>query len=120
MPARGERVAGLTTHILDTAHGQPAAGVTVRAYNVDDERQCVARAVTNADGRTDSPLIAAGDLSTGCYELEFDIGDYFEGIAGSGPQFLGTVVIRVNLEAGEHYHVPLLASPFGYSTYRGS
>ncbi len=113
-------MAGLTTHILDTANGQPAAGVGVRAYNVDGERQCVAKAVTNADGRTDSPLIAAGDLSTGCYELEFDIGEYFERIGGSGPAFLGTVVIRVKLQAGEHYHVPLLASPYGYSTYRGS
>lgn len=113
-------MAGLTTHILDTANGQPAAGVSVRAYSLDGERQCVARAVTNADGRTDSPLIAAGDLSTGCYELEFDIGDYFERSGGNGPSFLGTVVIRVNLDAGEHYHVPLLASPFGYSTYRGS
>ena len=113
-------MAGLTTHILDTANGQPAAGVSVRAYNVDDDRQCVARAVTNADGRTDAPLIAAGDLSSGCYELEFDIGEYFKRTGSGGPQFLGTVVIRVNLEAGEHYHVPLLASPFGYSTYRGS
>ncbi len=115
------QMAGLTTHILDTAAGQPAADVRLRVYSVNgDERQCVARAVTNADGRTDSPLVAAGDLSTGCYELEFDIGDYFERMTGAGPAFLGTVVIRVNLEAGEHYHVPLLASPYGYSTYRGS
>ena len=114
-------MAGLTTHILDTASGQPAAGVHVRVFSADDaERQCLAKAITNADGRTDSPLIAAGDLSTGCYELEFDIGDYFERMTGDGPAFLGTVVIRVNLEAGQHYHVPLLASPFGYSTYRGS
>ncbi len=113
-------MAGLTTHILDTANGRPAADVSVRAYSVNGERQCVAKAVTNADGRTDSPLVAAGDLSTGCYELEFDIGEYFERLGGSGPYFLGTVVIRVNLRAGEHYHVPLLASPFGYSTYRGS
>ena len=113
-------MAGLTTHILDTANGRPAAGVGIRAYSLDGDRQCVAKAVTNADGRTDSPLIAAGDLSTGCYELEFDIGDYFERTDGSGPAFLGTVVIRVNLTAGEHYHVPLLASPYGYSTFRGS
>ena len=113
-------MAGLTTHILDTASGQPAAGVHVRVYSVDGERQCLAKAVTNADGRTPAPLIAPGDLSTGCYELEFDIGDYFERGSGSGPAFLGTVVIRVNLVAGEHYHVPLLVSPFGYSTYRGS
>ena len=113
-------MAGLTTHILDTASGQPAAGVHVRVYSVDGERQCLGKAVTNADGRTAAPLIAPGDLSTGCYELEFDIGEYFERTLGSGPAFLGTVVIRVNLVAGEHYHVPLLASPFGYSTYRGS
>lgn len=114
-------MAGLTTHILDTASGQPAADVKVRAYSVtNDDRQCVGRAVTNADGRTDAPLVAPGDLSTGCYELEFDIGDYFERTTGQSPAFLGTVVIRVNLTAGEHYHVPLLASPFGYSTYRGS
>lgn len=111
---------GLTTHVLDTANGRPAADVAVRVYSLDDGRQCVARSVTNADGRTASPLIAAGDLSTGCYELEFDVGDYFERHGGTGPAFLGTVVIRVNLEAGQPYHVPLLVSPYGYSTYRGS
>ena len=113
-------MAGLTTHILDTANGQPAQGVHVRVYSVNGDRQCLAKAVTNADGRTDSPLVNPGDLSTGCYELEFDIGDYFERLTGSGAAFLGTVVIRVNLAAGEHYHVPLLASPYGYSTDRGS
>ena len=113
-------MAGLTTHILDTANGRPAAGVAIRVYSVNGDRQCLTKAVSNADGRTDSPLVAAGDLSSGCYELEFDIGDYFERLTGEGPAFLGTVVIRVNLEAGERYHVPLLASPFGYSTYRGS
>ncbi len=113
-------MAGLTTHILDTSNGRPAAGVSVRVYSLDAERQCVAKAVTNVDGRTDSPLINAGDLSTGCYELEFDIGDYFGRGGEAGTPFLGTVVIRVNLSAGERYHVPLLVSPFGYSTYRGS
>lgn len=110
----------LTTHVLDTANGRPAAGVAVRVYSLDNDRQCVGRSETNADGRTDSPLIAAGDLSTGCYEIEFDVGPYFERQAGAGPAFLGTVVIRVNLTAGERYHVPLLVSPYGYSTYRGS
>ena len=113
-------MAGLTTHILDTAHGQPAAGVRVRVFAVDEGRRRVAEATTNEDGRTDSPLLGADALKTGCYELEFDIGDYFERITGSGPEFLGTVVIRVSLVSGEHYHVPLLASPYGYSTYRGS
>ena len=112
-------MAGLTTHILDTANGRPAAGVAIRVYGVSGDRQCLAKAVSNADGRTDAPLLAAGDLSTGCYELEFDIGDYFER-DGAGSSFLGTVIIRVNLEAGQRYHVPLLASPYGYSTYRGS
>ena len=113
-------MAGLTTHILDTANGRPAAGVSLRVYSLNGDRQCVARAVTNADGRTDSPLINPGDLSTGCYELEFDVGEYFQRSGDEREPFLGTVVVRVNLSAGESYHVPLLASPFGYSTYRGS
>ena len=115
-------MAGLTTHVLDTASGRPAAGVVIRLYDLAGERTLVASATTNADGRTDSPLLAAGDLSTGLYELEFDIGAYFEGQEQelASPPFLGTVVIRCALRAGERYHVPLLASPWSYSTYRGS
>lgn len=112
----------LTTHVLDTANGVPAAGVAVRAYRMDDGRQLVGRAVTNADGRTDEPLIAADAFADGAYELEFDVGSYFAGRGaevGDTP-FLGTVVIRVAVDSSQHYHVPLLTSPWSYSTYRGS
>lgn len=112
----------LTTHILDTMHGGPAAGVDVRLYRVDDAREMVAYAATNADGRTDEPLLDGDAMATGCYELEFDIGAYFRerGAALDEPAFLDTVVIRFSVRADEHYHVPLLASPWAYSTYRGS
>ena len=112
---------GLTTHILDTANGKPAAGVDIRLYALGETRNLLASAVTNSDGRTDSALIE-GDLITGSYELEFDVGAYFgsHGDALADPPFLGTVVIRVTLAAGQHYHVPLLVSPWSYSTYRGS
>ncbi len=115
-------MAGLTTHVLDTASGRPAAGVAVRLYSASDERVLLSSATTNADGRTDAPLLEAGALETGCYELEFDVGRYFadRAIDLASPPFLDTVVIRCSLRAGEHYHVPLLASPWSYSTYRGS
>ena len=112
----------LTTHILNTAEGCPAAGVDIRLFAVDGERRMVASTVSNADGRTDQPLVEGDAMRTGCYELEFDIGPYFaaQGMATGEPAFLETVVIRFSVAAGEHYHVPLLASPWSYSTYRGS
>lgn len=112
----------LTTHILDTAQGRPAAGVAVRLFAANGDRRPLAETQTNADGRTDAPLLEGDAFETGQYELEFDIGDYFSaaGVAGAEARFLDTVVIRVTLTAGEHYHVPLLASPWSYSTYRGS
>ena len=112
----------LTTHILDTANGVPAAGVAVRLFALGDEREMRADAVTNDDGRTEQPLVSDEQLTTGVYELEFDIGEYFRsgGVESSEPAFLDTVVIRVSLQAGENYHVPLLASPWSYATYRGS
>ena len=115
-------MAGLTTHVLDTANGRPAAGVAVRLYSVAHERILLSSAATNADGRTDAPLLDSDALQTGGYELEFDIGPYFaECDAGlASPPFLDTVVIRCSLRAGERYHVPLLVSPWSYSTYRGS
>lgn len=115
-------MARLTTHVLDTAHGAPAAGVAVRLYALRGERRLVSSATTNADGRTDAPLLDGDDLQSGAYELEFDIGDYFAGTGAdlADPPFLGTVLIRVHLAASENYHVPLLASPWSYSTYRGS
>ena len=112
----------LTTHILDTASGVPAAGVSIRLYSLAGARELVATATTNADGRTDEPLAADEAFASGRYELEFDIGDYFAGRGQSlaDPPFLDTVVIRFAVDAGQHYHVPLLASPWSYSTYRGS
>ena len=113
---------GLTTHVLDTANGRPAVGVDIRLYELGDERHLLASAVTNSDGRTDGALVEDDALRSGSYELEFDVGDYFEsqGQDTAQPSFLGTVVIRVGLVAGQHYHVPLLVSPWSYSTYRGS
>ena len=112
----------LTTHILDTTRGCPAAGVDIRLFALGERRQLRARAVSNVDGRTDKPLLDDEAMETGTYELEFDIGDYFRaGHAPVGePAFLDTVVIRFSIIADEHYHVPLLVSPWSYSTYRGS
>lgn len=112
----------LTTHILDTSHGGPAANVEVRLFVTGDTRELVASATTNDDGRTPGPLLEDKAFETGTYELEFDIGDYFRarGIALAEPAFLDTVVIRFAVNGEEDYHVPLLASPWSYSTYRGS
>ena len=112
----------LTTHILDTTHGGPAAGVDIRLYSVTDGRELKAAAVTNEDGRSEQPLLADELFETGSYELEFDVGAYFRarGAELDDAAFLDTVVIRVAVRAGENYHVPLLGSPWSYSTYRGS
>lgn len=116
------RMGRLTTHVLDTASGIPAAGIDIRLYSAGKARNLKAAAVTNADGRTAEPLLVDELLVTGEYELEFDVGDYFRGRGAEldDPAFLGTVVIRFAVRAGEHYHVPLLVSPWSYSTYRGS
>ncbi len=101
----------LTTHVLDTAAGRPAAGVGIV---VRRDGAVLAETVTNADGRTDEPLLA--DAPAGEYEIEFAVGGYF---AGTG--FLDRVPVRFRIDAaGGHYHVPLLCSPWSYSTYRGS
>ena len=115
-------MSGLTTHVLDTANGCPASGIAIRLYDLSRGRALVASAETNADGRTDKPLLAGDELETGSYELEFDVGAYFaaNGSELAEPPFLDTVVIRCSLRKGEKYHVPLLASPWSYSTYRGS
>lgn len=112
----------LTTHILDTSHGGPASGVGIRLYSLGESREQVAAATTNDDGRTGGPLLEGDRMLTGTYELEFDIGDYFRarGVELADPAFLDTVVIRFSVSGDEHYHVPLLASPWSYSTYRGS
>jgi 5-hydroxyisourate hydrolase len=112
----------LTTHILDTTQGGPATGVAIRLFSLGEKREQVAAATTNADGRTDKPLIADDSMATGTYEIEFDIGDYFRSCdaAIDAPSFLDTVVIRVFVKCEEEYHVPLLCSPWAYTTYRGS
>ncbi|MGE3642979.1 MAG: hydroxyisourate hydrolase [Beijerinckiaceae bacterium] len=113
----------LTTHVLDTAQGVPAAGVEIELYHIDGgNRARIASARTNADGRTDAPLLPRGKMTPGVYELVFHIGDYFsaQSITGAG-RFLDVIPIRFCIDdAAAHYHVPLLASPFSYSTYRGS
>lgn len=114
----------LSTHVLDTVRGLPAAGVAIRLYAVGaaSQRQLISEAKTNADGRTDSPLIPKGELQSGVYELVFHMGAYFaaHGLAEGGA-FLDAVPIRFHVNDEDmHYHVPLLATPFSYSTYRGS
>jgi 5-hydroxyisourate hydrolase len=113
-------MSGLTTHVLDTMHGRPAAGVTLR---LSRGGQALASGLTNVDGRCDGPLLTSEALTPGAYRLEFDVGDYFRemGVPLPSPAFLDTVVIDFGVSEGAaHYHVPLLVSPYGYSTYRGS
>ncbi|HEX2257996.1 MAG TPA: hydroxyisourate hydrolase [Afifellaceae bacterium] len=114
----------LTTHVLDVARGRPAAGLAVTLYAADGERRELTTAMTNSDGRCGSPLLEGGALKTGIYEMVFDTGAYFDRLGGLDlpePKFLDEVVIRFGIaDPEQHYHVPLLLSPFGYSTYRGS
>ena len=114
----------LTTHVLDTARGRPAAGLAIRLYRLEgDGRRLLASAVTNADGRTDRPLLDGEAFTPGVYEIEFEAGAYHRATAGADTDtpFLDTVPVRFGiLDAGANYHVPLLLSPYGYSTYRGS
>ncbi len=113
----------LTTHVLDTAHGRPAAGVAVGLWRLaEGSREEVARTVTNVDGRCDAPLLAGPALQPGIYELVFAVGAYFAGVGGAGASdFLDDVPVRFVVRPGlDHYHVPLLIAPYSYSTYRGS
>ena len=113
----------LTTHVLDTFHGVPAAGVDVELTRLGPPRASLARVRTNANGRCDAPLLSGDALLAGEYELAFDLAAYFraKGVALPDPPFLSTVVIRIGIaDPAAHYHVPLLASPWSYATYRGS
>ncbi|WP_075996876.1 hydroxyisourate hydrolase [Salaquimonas pukyongi] len=116
----------LTTHVLDTARGCPAEGIEITLYRLKDgARQKLASATTNDDGRTNAPILPKDSFSTGHYELVFSAGTYLRahGLAASGdlPLFLDDIPIRFGIDdPNAHYHVPLLLSPFGYSTYRGS
>ena len=113
----------LTTHVLDTARGCPAKGVRIVLWRLRAAgREKVAETVTNADGRTDAPILPRERFETGIWELVFSAGDYLRatGQAGAEPLFLDEVPIRFGMAEAAHYHVPLLLSPYGYSTYRGS
>ena len=115
----------LTTHVLDTAEGVPAAGVKIMLFKVTGKsHEKIAETVTNADGRTDQPILPVGSFETGTFELVFCAGDYLRNRpqgAGTAPLFLDEIPIRFGMnDPDAHYHVPLLLSPFGYSTYRGS
>ena len=114
-------MAGLTTHVLDTVLGRPAAGVEIELFELTGEsRKLVAQVRTNADGRTDAPLIPAGEARAGRFELVFHIGAYFQARGVASP-FLDVVPIRFAVaDPAQHYHVPLVATPWSYSTYRGS
>ena len=114
----------LTTHVLDTARGVPAAGIPIALYRVSgNAHRKIAEAVTNADGRTDAPILPGDKFKPGQYELIFFCGDYLaaHGLGTGEITFLDQIPIRFGIaDAGAHYHVPLLLSPYGYSTYRGS
>jgi 5-hydroxyisourate hydrolase len=117
-------MARLSTHVLDTSRGLPAGGVRVDLHaDVDAGRRHIRTSITNRDGRTDEPLLSGESIQPGVYELTFHAGDYFRSldVALSDPPFLDQVVIRFGIaDPAGHYHVPLLLSPYGYSTYRGS
>lgn len=114
----------LTTHVLDTAHGKPGAGIRIELFAVGEGApRLIVSAVTNLDGRTDAPLLTGDAMKPGRYEIVFHIGAYFSGagVAVPDPPFLDTVPIRFAIaNAAAHYHIPLLASPWSYTTYRGS
>jgi len=114
----------LTTHVLDTAHGCPASGMTIELWSLaGEERTLVTTARTNADGRTDRPILEGAAFVPGVYEIVFAAGDYFArtGAKLPHPPFVGDVVLRFGVaNPAEHYHVPLLVSPWSYQTYRGS
>src|SRR5438552_728853 len=112
----------ITTHVLDTAAGRPAAGLKVIFSRLDGTPRVLAETVTNADGRCDRPLLEGAAFAAGRYEIMFHVGDYFRraGVALPEPPFLDLVPLRFGVSEDAHYHVPLLVSPYAYSTYRGS
>ena len=113
----------LSTHVLDTAAGRPASGLRLELYRVGAERKLLATAQTNANGRVDQPLLQGDEFRRGEYEVIFHAGDYFarQGLSLPEPPFLDQVTIRFGVaEPEQNYHLPLLISPWSYSTYRGS
>ena len=113
----------LTTHVLDTARGCPAQGLSIDLYRIEgDSRRHLRTLITNSDGRTDEQILPETEFATGTYELVFHAGAYLDasGVAPESPRFLDVIPLRFGMSEPAHYHVPLLLSPFGYSTYRGS
>lgn len=115
----------LTTHVLDTAHGRPGAGVQLALYAIGDggARTLIKRDTTNGDGRCNAPLLEGTEVKPGRYELVFEAGDYFAaaGVALPSPRFIDQVTIAFGIADGtQNYHVPLVVSPWSYATYRGS
>jgi len=115
----------LSTHVLDTVHGCPAANMKIELWAIaeDEQKSLIKRLITNQDGRTDELLLNAEEMLVGTYELWFDVSDYFAGFESSQEQqpFLSRVPIRFGVaNTSDRYHVPLLVSPWAYSTYRGS
>jgi 5-hydroxyisourate hydrolase len=113
----------LTTHVLDTARGMPAAGLFIELWDIESAPRLLKSVTTNSDGRTDKPLLADAEFKPGVFELRFMAGAYLKqsGLHMEEPAFLDVIPIRFGIaDASQHYHVPLLLSPFGYSTYRGS
>jgi len=113
----------LTTHVLDTASGKPAAGLKIELYRFEEGKPTLLKTVsTNSDGRCDAPLLAGDSFRTGEYELVFFAGDYLRGQGTQlpSPAFIDVVPLRFGMSEATHYHVPLLVSPYSYSTYRGS
>ena len=113
----------LTTHVLDTARGCPAEGLKIELFRIDgDGRELLNTLSTNSDGRTDEQILPESRFSTGVYELVFHAGAYLDtsGAPSENPRFLDVIPIRFGMSEASHYHVPLLLSPFGYGTYRGS
>jgi 5-hydroxyisourate hydrolase len=112
----------LTTHVLDTMHGKPARGMRLELHYVHgDHTHHISDSYTNADGRVDQPLLEGAQFQNGEFEIRFHVGQYFErvGVENDTP-FLDVVPVRFTISEDKHYHVPLLVSPFSYSTYRGS
>jgi 5-hydroxyisourate hydrolase len=118
----GEAAGRLTVHVLDTARGRPAVDVPLSLFRLDaDARVLLAAERTNADGRCDAPLLAGDALVPGCYEVMFDIASWHATAGGVEAGFYDVIPIRFQVtDAAAHYHIPLLLSPFGYTTYRGS
>ncbi len=113
----------LTTHVLDTARGCPAAGLAIDLFRIDGETRTHLRSlVTNDDGRTDAQILPEAEFAIGTYELVFHAGAYLDAIGTppEAPRFLDVIPLRFGMSEAAHFHVPLLLSPFGYSTYRGS